>query len=668
MQLIDGRPVYAATDLVGFLACSHRLALERAALRRPRREADPQRSASRARRQARPRARAAVPRGARTHQGAHGRRDRAGRVRGRAARHGRGQTPRGRGGAARGARQTIDAMRGGADVVYQATFFDGRWRGHADFLLRKDERPSRQPPRRLTTTRSRTRSSHATSRPAPSSRSARTSSSWHADPGRRAGAPVRRPRRRSARHGPAARRRLHGLLPPGQGRVRGDRRAAGRRHGGIAYPPVTAPTPSPWSTATSAAGTPDCRAQRRADDDLSLVAGASSRQRTRAQGPWRGDPTRARRPVAADAAPARWRGRPRRSRVSTSRRASRSRARTPGEVLWELLAGRAHGTTASPSPGRGLLGLPEPSPNDLFFDIEGDPFALDDGVDYLFGVLEPGCPRPIPRARRSGPTPAFHAIWSLDEAGQVTRAAEKAAFERLDRPHHRALEARSRRSTSTTTRRTSGPPSGGSPSATARGSSRSTGCSAAACSSTSSGWSGRASARASRATRSSGSSRSTASSARSSCKDAGSSIVAFETWLELGPDAPVDDAAEHPARDRGLQPRRRPQQLAPARLARGAAARPGRCRTGQVLRAPGPRRRRAIGRARREGPARPRPHGAAGRGRRPGSARPFGPTPTRAGGGSSRSCSPGIAARTSPPGGATSSCSSMTRRGARRRT
>ena len=32
MQLIDGRPVYSATDLVGFLACSHRLALERAAL------------------------------------------------------------------------------------------------------------------------------------------------------------------------------------------------------------------------------------------------------------------------------------------------------------------------------------------------------------------------------------------------------------------------------------------------------------------------------------------------------------------------------------------------------------------------------------------------------------------------------------------------------------
>ena len=32
MQLIDGRPVFAATDLVGFLACGHRLALERAAM------------------------------------------------------------------------------------------------------------------------------------------------------------------------------------------------------------------------------------------------------------------------------------------------------------------------------------------------------------------------------------------------------------------------------------------------------------------------------------------------------------------------------------------------------------------------------------------------------------------------------------------------------------
>ncbi|HET8595769.1 MAG TPA: TM0106 family RecB-like putative nuclease, partial [Intrasporangium sp.] len=34
---------------------------------------------------------------------------------------------------------TVDAMRRGVDVIYQATFFDGHWVGYADFLLRVDE-------------------------------------------------------------------------------------------------------------------------------------------------------------------------------------------------------------------------------------------------------------------------------------------------------------------------------------------------------------------------------------------------------------------------------------------------------------------------------------------------------------------------------------------------
>ena len=33
---------------------------------------------------------------------------------------------------------TLSAMQAGADVVFQATFFDGRWRGHADFLIKVD--------------------------------------------------------------------------------------------------------------------------------------------------------------------------------------------------------------------------------------------------------------------------------------------------------------------------------------------------------------------------------------------------------------------------------------------------------------------------------------------------------------------------------------------------
>ena len=36
---------------------------------------------------------------------------------------------------------TVEAMRAGADVVYQATLFDGAWIGYADFLVKRD-RPS----------------------------------------------------------------------------------------------------------------------------------------------------------------------------------------------------------------------------------------------------------------------------------------------------------------------------------------------------------------------------------------------------------------------------------------------------------------------------------------------------------------------------------------------
>ena len=76
-----------------------------------------------------------------------------------------------------------------------------------------------------------------------------------------------------------------------------------------------------------------------------------------------------------------------------------------------------------PEPGqpleaeRGLASLPPPSPGDLYFDIEGDPYAFDDGLDYLFGVLDV--------------TGEFIAIWSQDAAGEFTLDAERRAFEEL---------------------------------------------------------------------------------------------------------------------------------------------------------------------------------------------------------------------------------------------
>src|SRR5437660_8036609 len=37
------------------------------------------------------------------------------------------------------AARTVEAIRGGADVIYQATFLDDQWYGRADFLIRVDK-------------------------------------------------------------------------------------------------------------------------------------------------------------------------------------------------------------------------------------------------------------------------------------------------------------------------------------------------------------------------------------------------------------------------------------------------------------------------------------------------------------------------------------------------
>ena len=63
-----------------------------------------------------------------------------------------------------------------------------------------------------------------------------------------------------------------------------------------------------------------------------------------------------------------------------------------------------------------------PSHGDLYLDLEGDPFAGEDGMDYLFGLLQPS-------ERGADGGPLFHAFWSRDAEGRVTEAGEKAAFE-----------------------------------------------------------------------------------------------------------------------------------------------------------------------------------------------------------------------------------------------
>jgi predicted RecB family nuclease len=63
--------------------------------------------------------------------------------------------------------------------------------------------------------------------------------------------------------------------------------------------------------------------------------------------------------------------------------------------------------------GQGLAQLPEPSAGDIFFDIEGDPFVGDGGLEYLFGLVtidEDG-------------QPVYQRRWARE------RSEERAAFE-----------------------------------------------------------------------------------------------------------------------------------------------------------------------------------------------------------------------------------------------
>src|SRR5258705_1392706 len=52
--------------------------------------------------------------------------------------------------------------------------------------------------------------------------------------------------------------------------------------------------------------------------------------------------------------------------------------RTKGAILYETLP---------PIAGFGLSRLPEPSPGDIYFDFEGDPFVGDGGLEFLFGYI-----------------------------------------------------------------------------------------------------------------------------------------------------------------------------------------------------------------------------------------------------------------------------------------
>ncbi len=145
-----------------------------------------------------------------------------------------------------------------------------------------------------------------------------------------------------------------------------------------------------------------CAERRRADDHLALVAGITRGQRRRLVAR---DVT-----TMADLASLPLPLQPRLEGVGDGALVRiHNQARVQDEARRQ--GRRIHELVSPVEPDKGLAALPAPAAGDLFFDLEGDAFAGDGGVEYLFGVAD-----------RDG---AYDACWALDPE------TEKQAFERF---------------------------------------------------------------------------------------------------------------------------------------------------------------------------------------------------------------------------------------------
>ena len=256
---------------------------------------------------------------------------------------------------------TVEAMRSGADVIFQATFFDGRWRGHADFLFRTSEAPSAEGVHRYEpydTKLARTEKVSALVQLADYAHHLEAIQGSRPE-------------------------RVHIVL--GDNRVSSfkmhdlagfHRRARARVVDAVENQPST--YPDPVEHCLVCRWHERCTAQRVGDDHLVQIAGVGRTQ------------IKALRSVgittASQLASATQTAKPTRMQPETwdrIRHQANLQKRTGDTPAFELLDPDLHQTG-------GLRLLPEPSGGDLFFDIEGDPYRGHEsaGLEYLWGVSD----------------------------------------------------------------------------------------------------------------------------------------------------------------------------------------------------------------------------------------------------------------------------------------
>src|SRR6266436_1834167 len=259
------------------------------------------------------------------------------------------------------AARTVEAIRGGAEVIYQASFLDDQWYGRADFLIRVD-RPSNL-----------------------------GSFSYEVVEAKLARSTKARAIIQLCFYSDLL-SRIQGVVPDymhvvlGGGakpekffvqrylaffrKIKGDFLAVQQTPSETYPEPVEHCRICDWSTV--------CDAQWRKDDHLSLVANITRNQRQALVA--YGTETvadLARLPVPPE---------PKIEGIKDQAFANihqQARLQVQGREerrnIYELLV--------PPEPEKGLCSLPAPSPGDIFLDFEGDQFTFEGGLEYLFGVL-----------------------------------------------------------------------------------------------------------------------------------------------------------------------------------------------------------------------------------------------------------------------------------------
>jgi uncharacterized protein len=162
----------------------------------------------------------------------------------------------------------------------------------------------------------------------------------------------------------------------------------------------------------------ECIGRRRRDDDLSLVASMTSRQRkglkTLGISTRREFAALEELPVVSHV-----------GKEGLEKAQEQARLQVLGEDraehVWQFVEPERTEDGALRA-NRGLLALPEPAEGDLFFDIEGARYYSEDGqefgLQYLFGLVDTA------EINEEG-QPRYHALWAFD------RSQEKEAFKRV---------------------------------------------------------------------------------------------------------------------------------------------------------------------------------------------------------------------------------------------